>query len=121
MSIEETTVATTTVRVFSGRSRFGIDQWAYVPFEVPEGVRRISVRGEYERFVVRRGFASNVLDLGIFDPSGFRGWSGGARSGFTLSAADATPGYLPGPIQPGTWLVALGPVVLNPRGMRWRV
>jgi hypothetical protein len=51
----------------------------------------------------------------------FEGRSGGARTGFTLSAGDATPGYLPGPIHEGTWAVALGPVVLNPLGMRWRV
>jgi len=121
MSIDNTTVARTTVLTFTGRSRFGIDQWAYVPFDVPEGVRRISVRADYQRFVVRRGMAANVLDLGVLDPCGFRGWSGGARSGFTVSADDATPGYLPGPIVPGAWRVALGPVVLNPRGMRWRV
>ena len=26
---------------FSGRFGFGIDQWAYLPFEVPPGVRRV--------------------------------------------------------------------------------
>jgi hypothetical protein len=117
----------TTTFLFTGRSRFGIDQWACVPFEVPAGVRRITVAADYQRFTVAAGIAGNVLDLGIFGPAGwgpdapagFRGWSGGARTEFTLSAADATPGYLPGPIDEGTWAVALGPVVLNPFGMRW--
>lgn len=117
----------TTTFLFTGRSRFGIDQWAYVPFEVPAGVRRITVAAEYQRFTVAAGIAGNVLDLGIFGPAGwgpdasagFRGWSGGARTAFTIAPADATPGYLAGPIDEGTWAVALGPVVLNPFGMRW--
>ena len=74
------------------------------------------------------GIGRNVLDLGIFGPAGhelgnaegFRGWSGGARAGFMLSATNATPGYLTGPIDPGQWALALGPVVLNPLGMDWR-
>src|SRR4029077_2250191 len=36
-----------------------------------------------------------------------------------LSAVNATPGYLAGPIEPGRWALALGPVVLNPLGMDW--
>jgi hypothetical protein len=113
---------------FGGRFGFGIDQWAYVPFDVPAGVRRISVSTSHDRFTLA-GVARNVLDLGIFGPAGhdlgnaegFRGWSGGARADFTLSASDATPGYLPGPIDPGQWALAFGPVVLNPLGMGWRV
>ncbi|GAA3298042.1 CehA/McbA family metallohydrolase [Dactylosporangium vinaceum] len=103
------------------RGRFGpsIDRWAYLPVDVPPGVNRITVRTWHERFSVL-GPARNVLDLGIFGPDGFRGWSGGARDGFTVAAGDATPGYLPGPITPGRWSVAFGPVVLNPFGMRWR-
>ncbi len=119
----------TTTLLFAGRSRFGIRQWAYVPFEVPADVRRITVTADYQRFTVVTGVAGNVLDLGLFGPAGwgpdrsagFRGWSGGARTAFTVAPADATPGYLPGPIDEGTWAVALGPVVLNPLGMRWRL
>jgi hypothetical protein len=112
---------------FRGRFRFGIDQWAYVPFDVPPGVRRIRVSTGHDRCSLF-GVARNVLDLGIFGPAGhdlgnaegFRGWSGGARTHFTLSAGDATPGYLAGPIDPGRWALALGPVVLNPLGMGWQ-
>lgn len=112
---------------FSGRSKFGIDQWAYVPFDVPEGTRRIDVTTSHEQFSLP-GIGRNVLDLGIFGPAGhelgnaagFRGWSGGARTGFMLSAINATPGYLAGPIDAGRWALALGPVVLNPLGMDWQ-
>ncbi|OJF14072.1 CehA/McbA family metallohydrolase [Couchioplanes caeruleus] len=114
---------------FTGHSPPGFDQWEYVPFEVPAGVNRISVRRSYEPYVLVPGLLQNVLDIGIFGPAGwgpgaedgFRGWSGGARDSFTLSASDATPGYLPGRIDPGRWAVALGPIVANPRGMDWQV
>jgi hypothetical protein len=112
---------------FTGRFGFGIDRWAYVPFDVPPGIWRISVSTSHDQFTLF-GFARNVLDLGIFGPAGhelgnalgFRGWSGGARQGFTLSGTTATPGYLAGPIDPGRWALALGPVVLNPQGMGWQ-
>jgi hypothetical protein len=112
---------------FSGRFGFGIDQWAYLPFEVPTGVKQIRVTTSHDRFAVG-GVVRNVLDLGIFGPAGhdlgnatgFRGWSGGAREGFVISSSYATPGYLAGPIEPGVWAVALGPVVLNPWGMGWQ-
>lgn len=117
-----------TTQTFTGRSPFGIDQWAYVPFDVRPGASRISVTASYEEFEVP-GVTSQVLDLGLFDAAGwdsgdvagFRGWSGGARRSFTVSAGDATPGYLAGALAPGTWAVALGPVVLNPLGMAWEI
>jgi hypothetical protein len=113
---------------FSGRFGFGIYRWAYLPFDVPPGVARISVATSHDDFSVA-GVARNVLDLGIFGPAGydlgnaagFRGWSGGARDHFEVSSTYATPGYLPGPIEPGVWAVALGPVVLSPWGMAWDV
>ena len=111
---------------FRGRFNFGIDQWAYVPFDVPAKTQRIDVTTSHDQFSLL-GIGRNVLDLGIFGPAGhelgnaegFRGWSGGARAGFMLSAVNATPGYLAGPIDPGRWALALGPVVLNPLGMDW--
>jgi hypothetical protein len=113
---------------FSGRFGFGIYRWAYLPFDVPAGVQRIRVSTSHQDFAVA-GLARNVLDLGIFGPAGydlgnaagFRGWSGGARDGFVISRTHATPGYLAGPIEPGVWAVALGPVVLSPSGMAWQV
>ena len=85
------------------------------------------VTTSHDRFAVG-GPIRNVLDLGIFGPAGhdlgnaagFRGWSGGARDGFVIAGGHATPGYLAGPIEPGLWAVALGPVVLSPWGMAWQ-
>jgi hypothetical protein len=76
------------------------DRYRYLPVEVPAGARALTVTLDYDA-------GAGVLDLGCFDPDGrFRGWSGGARSTFAVAAA--TPGYLPGPLPPGEWRVALG-------------
>src|SRR4249919_679212 len=83
--------------------------WHYLPFRAPRGVRAIDVRYDFRPHDTGLGFSTNVVDIGIFDPSGkglgnadgFRGWSGGARRHFRLSHAWATSGYLAGPITPG--------------------
>lgn len=77
------------------------DFYRLLPVEVPPGTDAIAVRLDHDR-------SSGVLDLGCFGPSGFRGWSGGAREHFTIGAQYATPGYLPGPVEPGVWHVCLG-------------
>jgi hypothetical protein len=74
-----------------------------LPFQVPAGTKRISMKFTYSRQEQR-----TALDFGLLGPSGFRGWSGGDKEGFTLSLSDATPSYLPGPIEPGTWTLLLG-------------
>lgn len=73
-----------------------------LPFEVPPGIARVSVSLDYDRD------NRTVIDMGLRDPNGLRGWSGGARRSFTLSASEATPSYTPGPIIPGTWRLILG-------------
>ena len=82
----------------------------YIPFRVPEGATRIDVVLSYAKA------EDCIIDLGVFDPrdtgypteQGFRGWSGGARDRFFIATDDATPGYIHGEIQPGTWNVILG-------------
>jgi hypothetical protein len=76
--------------------------WHYLPVEVPPGTAALRVTLSYPRA------AGAILDLGCFGPSGFHGWSGGARSSFVISAGGATPGYLPGEIFPGLWQVIIG-------------
>jgi hypothetical protein len=85
-------------------------RYVNVPFEVSAGVTRVEVELKYDR-----AGGENVVDLGLMEPGSvalgtkaFRGWTGGERSVIFVSASDATPGYWPGPIQPGTWRVGLG-------------
>lgn len=40
---------------------------------------------------------------------------------FTITPSDATPGYNPGAIEPGTWNVALGPYASVPAGIDWQL
>jgi hypothetical protein len=79
-----------------------------VPFDVPAGVDRITVD-----FTYTGKEQKTTIDLGLLGPGGFknnafRGWSGGNKSRFTVSATDATPSYIPGPIAVGRWDLLLG-------------
>ena len=112
----------TRTKVFRGRfTSSDTPDWHYLPFRVPDGVRRISVKYDYEPTDTGIGISYNVVDIGIFDPDGFRGWSGGARRSFGLSRTAATPGYLPGRIRPGLWRIALGPYLITPPGTPYTV
>ncbi|GIF67476.1 phosphoesterase [Asanoa ishikariensis] len=109
-------------RTVSGTIPYGAPDWVYLPVEIPDGVNRITVVYRYDRPTPPPGHDGNALDLGVFDAhAGFRGWSGGARDGFTISASDATPGYLPGPVHAGRWHVLLGPYGIVPDGLPWTV
>ena len=76
--------------------------WHYLPVEVPAGTGALRVTLSYPRE------SGAVLDLGCFDPAGFRGWSGGARDTFVVAEPAATPGYLAGPVTAGLWEVVIG-------------
>jgi hypothetical protein len=79
------------------------ESYRELAFDVPAGVERLTVvfahTGKEEKA---------TIDLGLFDPERFRGWSGSNKLKFTLAATDATPSYLPGPITPGRWTLILG-------------
>lgn len=72
-----------------------------VPFEVPPGADSVEV-------VIRFDPNGAGIDLGCEGAAGWRGWSGGARTTYIIAADDATPGYVPGPLEPGEWNVVLG-------------
>ena len=85
--------------------------YQYIPFEVTGQWRSVTVRLSHDRSMA-------VIDLGLFSPEGFRGWSGGERSCVLVSTDRATPGFLPGGLPTGEWLVALGLHQLPPEGTR---
>ncbi|MHB1536702.1 MAG: PHP domain-containing protein, partial [Acidimicrobiales bacterium] len=88
--------------------------YQYVPVPVDPGTEMLNVVLDYDR-------SRAVVDLGLFDPAGFRGWSGGERDRFDVGADWATPGYLPGPLPPGEWRVALGLYRVPGEGVEVRV
>ena len=90
--------------------------WHYLPVEVPPGTWGVRVTLSYDR-------AAGALDLGCLGPGGprdFRGWSGGARNGYVITA-DRPPGYLPGAIEPGQWQVIVGPHQVPPGGLPYEL
>jgi hypothetical protein len=80
------------------------------PFTVPAHTRRLTVSFHYTGKEEK-----TTLDLGVEDPHGFRGWSGGNKSTFTISAQDATPSYLPGELIPGEWKLLIGVPNIRPQ------
>ena len=75
--------------------------YRYVPFDVQGGAAGIEIRLRYDR-------TRAVLDLGAVDPQRFRGWSGSERERVVIGSEEATPGYLPGALRPGTWNILVG-------------
>jgi hypothetical protein len=109
-----------------------VNEFPLLPFEVPPGIGRLHVHYQVSRQLSgdKVGWQEgNIVDIGLFDPrgaeflaaKGFRGWTGTSRQAFTITADGATPGYLPGPVQPGTWHVALGLYQLASEGCDYRV
>jgi predicted metal-dependent phosphoesterase TrpH len=105
-------------RHFSPADRLS-GRYQYVPFDVPPGTGRLHVAYRFDR-----ANGDNVIDLGLFEPglldlgtSAFRGYSGGARTEFTIDADAATPGYAAGPLPPGQWHVLLGLYKIAPSGV----
>ena len=82
----------------------GAETHFFLPFEVPEGTAEIEVRHDDLS-------SENILDWGLDDPDGFRGWGGG-KSGpdnpAIVGLEAASPSYVPGPIPAGTWEVVVG-------------
>jgi hypothetical protein len=89
----------------------GKDNHTYknVTFDVPAGVTRITIA-----FEATGKEDHTTIDLGLLGPDGFkgqdgfRGWAGGSKRVFTVSASDATAAFLPGAIRPGKWTLLLG-------------
>jgi hypothetical protein len=90
--------------VLTGKlTRADHETYVELPFDVPPGVERLTVAFSYDTREQK-----TTIDLGLFDPERFRGWSGGDKATFTVGTIDATPSYLPGPVIPGRWTLLLG-------------
>src|SRR5688572_15624312 len=78
-----------------------------VPFAVPAG----TVEFQIDRVVTGAG---SILDFGVWDQhGGFRGWGGGLTEPQIVGVSASSRGYLPGPIQTGTWQLMIGKAKLE--------
>jgi hypothetical protein len=110
------------------------------PFTVAPGTGRIEVRygwtekGQSAALPGIGGFLATTLDLGLWDQNGyrsnagFRGWSGSRQGRIDreqppvfVEAGAAERGYVPGPIEPGTWFVDLGIAAVSREGADWMI
>jgi hypothetical protein len=73
----------------------------FLPFEVLEGTVEIEIQHDDLS-------SQNILDWGLDDPNGFRGWGGGNSEPAVVGIQAATRSYIPGPIPTGTWEVVVG-------------
>lgn len=80
--------------------RGGLDH-VRVPFVVPPGVAELYIEHADDSDV-------DILDWGLDDPAGFRGWGGGNLEPVVLNERAASRSYRVGPLTPGTWSVLIG-------------
>ncbi|MBP9112815.1 MAG: PHP domain-containing protein [Polyangiaceae bacterium] len=78
----------------------GLDHF-FVPFDVPTGTQEIEIHHEDQS-------DANILDFGLYDTKGHRGWGGGTSENTIVNAGAASRGYVAGPIEGGTWKVVVG-------------
>lgn len=87
--------------VIEGTVPEGPETHFFVSFEVPEGIVEIVVCHDNPD-------SANILDWGLDDPNGFRGWGGGNSEPAIVGVEAASRSYVPGPIPAGTWEVVVG-------------
>ncbi len=107
-----------------------------IPVDVPAGANGIEFGYSWADRLdpLTTPLTQTVIDLGAWDAdgyreaAGFRGWSG-SRQGklhdgqppVFITAGGADRGYMPGPIEPGTWHIELGFAAVGPLGADWSV
>jgi hypothetical protein len=85
-----------------------------VPFDVPAGTVEIEIAHTDNS-------TYNILDWGVWSPDGYRGWAGGLTDNAIIGVDQSSRSYLPGPITPGTWTVAIGKAKLDPAGGHYAI
>ncbi len=72
-----------------------------VAFTVPANTAELEVVRIYDE-------QDAVLDFGLYDPDGFRGWGGGNKEPLVVGTQAASRSYLPGPMPAGEWTLLVG-------------
>jgi len=84
----------------------GAPDHVFVDFEVPEGIVEIEVRHDDLS-------EDDILDWGLYDPAGFRGWGGGNSEPAIVGVDAASRSYVPGAIAAGTWRLVIGKALID--------
>jgi hypothetical protein len=105
--------SSTTMRLEGDVTAAGGD-YADVAFDVPAGTQEIQIAHSDNSDTA-------ILDFGVWGPAGYRGWSGGLTDDITIGVDQSSRGYLPGPIDAGTWTVAIGKALLDATGAHYTI
>lgn len=100
--------------VLEGEVPPGDERHFFLPFDVPSGIVEIEVEHSDLSDV-------NILDWGLDDPNGFRGWGGGNSENAIVGVEAASRSYVPGPIPEGTWEVVVGKARIRETPARYQV
>jgi hypothetical protein len=98
----------------SGEVPTGKETHFFLPFEVPAGVAEIEIHHDDLS-------DENILDWGLDDSVGFRGWGGGKSQPAIVGRDAASPSYVPGPIPAGTWEVVVGKAKIVEQPARFEI
>ncbi|MCC5974773.1 MAG: CehA/McbA family metallohydrolase [Rubellimicrobium sp.] len=106
--------------------RLGLDDMARhvpVPFRVPPGCAGLRIAFEHAPHHPGAGDIPHQLSISVIGPDGSRGTRhNNADQSVLLSETSASPGYLPGPIEPGLWRVEIDTHrILPPGGIDWEI
>lgn len=109
---------------FTGR--LGLDDMARhvpVPFRVPAGCAGLRIAFDHEPRHPGAGEIPHQLSISVIGPDGPRGTRhNNANQTVLLSETSASPGYLPGAIEPGLWRVEIDTHrILPPGGIDWQI
>jgi hypothetical protein len=106
--------AAETVLTFDGEVPGAGPDHFFVPFAVPAGTVEIEVRHDDLS-------EANILDWGLSDQHGFRGWGGGNDEPAVVGLDAASRSYVAGPIEPGEWRVVVGKAKISEPPARYQV
>src|SRR5439155_20832303 len=90
------------------------DRHFELPFAVPAGIAELEVRHPVQQ-------TANILDYGLEDPTGFRGWGGGNIEPIVVGLRAASRSYLRGPLPAGTWKLWVSKAKVNAHPARYHV
>ncbi len=97
--------AETTLQLSGDVPSTGPDHF-FVAFDVPAGTKEIEIKHDDLS-------SEDILDFGVNDPNGFRGWGGGNTEPAVIGEQAASRSYVAGPIAAGTWQVVIGKALIK--------
>ncbi len=86
----------------------------FLEFDVPAGTKEIEIKHDDLS-------EDDVLDFGVLDPDGYRGWGGGTEEPTIIGETAASRAYVPGPIKEGKWRVVVGKAKIVSTPARYKV